>query len=270
MRQTRNAGGEAGSSDGWPLPYARKPSTRPGESGAGAPSFRRASRGCTFTSVANLRPSCNGVGSPPYHELAVSLHDRARAAWAAIAPRVAAYAFVGPETPAFRCLSSDCPVNCCRPFTVALDAEDLARFTRVSGLPVEAIVECADGLPVVLPLTEPYVLARHDGACKFLGPDGRCKQYDARPSACRLYPYQVLLVDEGAGRITSPSPGRVQAALAAIDDPSGGDGEIVPVLLAHRACPGFTGLPLGIEGWRQLLRETLVLQFRHALAEQPA
>jgi Fe-S-cluster containining protein len=218
--------------------------------------------------VAKAFPLRNRALPDPYHGGVVSLAERSRAAWAAIAARFGGYGFVGPETPAFRCLSSACPVNCCRPFTVALDAEDLERFLRLSGLPVESVVECEGGVPVVLPLAEPYVLAREGGACRFLGADGRCTQYEARPTACRLYPYQVVFVDEGTGRLIAPSPERVREAMAALEG-VGGVGT-VPVLLFHRACPGFVGEPLGEVAWLRLLRDTLSLQFRRMFAEQPA
>ncbi len=217
--------------------------------------------------MAKPAPSRNREFPEPYHGF-VYLAERSRAAWAAIAPRFGGYGFVGPETPAFRCLASACPANCCRPFTVALDAEDLDRFVRVSRLPVESVVECEGGVPVVLPLAEPYVLAREGGACRFLGADGRCTQYEARPTACRLYPYQVVLVDEHSGRLAAPSPERVREATAALEGTGGGG--TVPVLLFHRACPGFVGEPLGEVAWRRLVRDTLNLQFRRTLAEQPA
>lgn len=197
----------------------------------------------------------------------MQLIGRVRAAWGLIAPRFGGYELVLPDTPAFRCLSSACPANCCRPYSVPLDEEDLARFVGRSGLPVEEVVECEEGRPVVLPLAEPYLLARSGGACKFLASDGRCQQYDARPSACRLYPFQALLVDEGAARIVSPSARRLRDAFAALDGVGSG---VVPVLIRHRACPGFVAEPLGEARWRELLRSVMELQYRHRLVRSRA
>lgn len=195
----------------------------------------------------------------------MQLIGRVRAAWSLIAPRFGGYELVLPDTPGFRCLSSDCPANCCRPYSVPLDEEDLARFLSRSGLPIEEVVECEDGRPVVLPLVEPYLLARSGGACKFLASDGRCQQYEARPAACRLYPFQAILVDGDEARIVSPSARRLRDAFAALDEADSG---VIPVLIRHRACPGFVDEPLGEGRWRELLRAVMELQHRHQLVRE--
>lgn len=129
-------------------------------------------------------------------------------------------------------------------------------------------MECDEQGPVILPLSEPYVLARGNGACKFLAPDGCCTQYAARPTACRLYPYEVVLVEEPSGRLLSPSPERLHAALEAFSE--GEPTSIVPVLLRHADCPGFLDAPLGVETWRRLFRDVLEMQYQRLLASFPS
>jgi Fe-S-cluster containining protein len=98
---------------------------------------------------------------------------------------------------AFRCTGCG---NCCRSLRVAITAQDLARLTRASGLPTtelvdwlapdavdmagepESFVELAEGRRLL-------VLRHRGGACRLLGTDNRCTQYEARPRDCRAFPF---------------------------------------------------------------------------------
>lgn len=121
----------------------------------------------------------------------------------------------------------------------------MERLERVSGLAMAGFLECEGGEPIALPLAEPYLLARSQGACALLGEDLRCRQYEGRPAACRIYPYQALLLDRESGR-------PVSAAAAA---------GATPLLLRHKECPGFTGPSMGEREWQAKLTETVTLQF---------
>lgn len=119
----------------------------------------------------------------------------------------------------------------------------MQRMEGASGLAPARFLECEDGEPIALPLADPYLLARRDGACALLEAGGACSQYAGRPAACRLYPYQVAWLDGKTG------------------NPSGRDrGGAIALLLRHRECPGFTGPRLSEEGRAGLLAEMLRLQ----------
>ena len=98
---------------------------------------------------------------------------------------------------AFRCTGCG---NCCRNLRVALTAADLSRLSAATGQPATALVEWL--APEAVDMTgEPssfvelgegrrlMVLAQQAGACVLLGPDDRCRAYDARPLDCRAFPF---------------------------------------------------------------------------------
>ena len=107
---------------------------------------------------------------------------------------------------AFRCTGCG---NCCRNLRVALTAADLSRLSAATGQPATALVEWL--APEAVDMTgEPssfvelgegrrlMVLAQQAGACVLLGPDDRCRAYDARPLDCRAFPFDFE--DEGAAQ----------------------------------------------------------------------
>ena len=78
---------------------------------------------------------------------------------------------------------ADCAgVNCCRQnghlFAVLLEQAEYGRFRPFA---VDVAVE-SDGRQVI-----EKVLPYHDGACQFLGTDGRCMIYEDRPMNCRRF-----------------------------------------------------------------------------------
>ncbi len=200
----------------------------------------------------------------------MSLLGQMQAAWSLAEARLATYRLVCPGEPSFRCLASECPTNCCVPYTVALSAEDLDRLVRVTRRPVRELVECEGEEPVVLPLAEPYVLAREGGRCRFLGADGLCTVYEGRPNACRLYPFQVVFVERESGKPRAGTPRLVSRARDLFTSGTADEHEpVLPLLLRHAACPGMVGPPLDVGEWRRLALQVLELQYRAQAVPAP-
>lgn len=177
--------------------------------------------------------------------------------WSRAAESYPAYAPVLPGDPQFICQPAACDAWCCRNLTVPVGESDAARLVTASGRPLRDLVESEAGEPILLPLADPYVLARDDGHCAQLGADLGCTVYAGRPSACRLYPHQVILLDPMTARPrgSADAAASVEALLAG-DSPAA-----LPVLVRHLPCPGFTGPPLSDEAWAALLRDIVALQF---------
>jgi len=183
-----------------------------------------------------------------------------RAGWQKLRPRFTAYELHLPGSPAFVSLAEACPSHCCKKYTVSLDERELARLTRFSGLEPVDVLECEDGQPITLPLAQPYVLARRDGRCALLGDDLRCSQYHGRPEACRLYPHFIIFFDEETERPVYSGVEALTASMRTVLD-GGEPGSLIPLLLRHLECPGFTGDPISEEAWEALARETFQLQY---------
>lgn len=181
-------------------------------------------------------------------------------AWNLMSERFAAYELVIPGTTAFTCLMAACSQHCCNRYTVNLSERDVDRVVRHSRLAPREFLECEEGEPLSLPLAQPYVLSRAQGTCVFLGPDMGCQQYEGRPNACRLYPHFVLFVDPATAKPTYGDMVAIQESLC--DFLSGNASLLVPVLMRHRACPGFEGDRLVTEfEWFAILRETARIQY---------
>jgi Fe-S-cluster containining protein len=120
-------------------------------------------------------------------------------------------------------------------------------------------VELDDGVPITLPMAQPYLLARREGKCQFLGAELGCTAYSGRPNACRLYPHFVVFWDEAGRRPMFGEHEGLEGAVA--EAVAGRQGEPLPLLLGHSECPGFTGPPIGEDAWREILRTTYQLQF---------
>jgi Fe-S-cluster containining protein len=183
-----------------------------------------------------------------------------RAAWARIDDRFQAYDLVVPGTVAFECLMASCTEHCCNRYTVNLSERDVDRVMRVSGRPTREFLECEEGEPIALPIAQPYVLTRAGGTCVFLQGDMACEIYEGRPNACRLYPHFVLFVDPESGRPTYGDVDAIERSFSAWL--TGDSSPLVPVLMRHRACPGFEGRRLlGDDQWLDILRETARIQY---------
>lgn len=182
---------------------------------------------------------------------------RLRDTWRRVAPEYPAYDLLLPGDPAFICQAEACAAHCCRTFSVPVGEADLCRMQTVTGLQPVDFLESEDGTPIALPLAEPYLLARSDGQCRLLGDDLTCTRYEGRPTACRVYPHQVLWVSERSGRPVNPGAGRVEENFARW---LSGEGDTVALLLRHLECPGFTGAPIDEDRWAALLLETARLQ----------
>lgn len=180
-------------------------------------------------------------------------------AWSELEGRLAAYRLVVPGNPSFICQPEACTAHCCHAFSVNMGEAEAARMTRETGMQMVDFVELDDGVPVTLPMAQPYLLARSEGQCRFLGGDLGCTVYAGRPNACRLYPHFVVFWDPAARKpIFGARPGFADAVKAALAGDVPGP---IPLLLGHSECPGFTGPPLQESTWKSLLLETYQLQF---------
>jgi Fe-S-cluster containining protein len=188
--------------------------------------------------------------------------DAITAAWRAIEGRYPAYSLAVPGAPAFHCQPDLCDAHCCRAFTVNLGTSEVERMQSTSGLAPSRFLECEDGEPLALPLAQPYILARKDNHCGLLDDNRGCSQYAGRPNACRLYPHFLLFVDAASGR---PVHGDIAAIRASISQLRAGEPlePLVPILVRHIECPGFTGAPMSAGDWLALLEETFELQYPH-------
>lgn len=180
-------------------------------------------------------------------------------AWVLLAPRYGAYSLVVPGAPSFVCQAEACSAHCCRAFSVNLGEGEVDVLSRWSGLEPVHFLELEDGEPITLPLAQPYLLARREGQCGLLGPDLRCTQYHGRPAACRLYPHFVVGFDRAEGQPVHGDSAGIRAAVERVLRGAEADG-LVPLLLGHVECPGFTGPPLDEPGFLALLAQTAELQ----------
>jgi Fe-S-cluster containining protein len=196
-----------------------------------------------------------------------SAESRLRDIWTRVAPKCAEFDLVLPGNPSFVCQASSCPVHCCKVFgIVPLGDREVIRLSRASGIAPLTLIETEDGEPLThpaFPAGRPYFLARSNGICRFLGPDLLCGQYAGRPDACRQYPHYLFFFDSLTERPVKANWSAMRAAVGrlAASGPTVEGPELVPLLLRHRDCPGFTGPPLSPSDWRTLLDETLVLQY---------
>lgn len=188
------------------------------------------------------------------------LLEAARNTWDTVCHRWKAYGLLLPGSPSFICQAQACDAYCCRAYSVPLGEREVSRMARASGFPASRFLECEDGEPILLPLAQPYVLARAGNGCSMLGTALDCTQYDGRPDACRLYPHFILAFEPSAEprRVTAVDKIRAAVAIAA-------SGEMppaaIPLLVGHTECPGFTGPPLGGDAWRDILLGTAALQY---------
>ncbi len=179
--------------------------------------------------------------------------------WAEVEARFGAYGLAMPGSPAFVCQAETCSAHCCKAFSVPLGEAEVARLAAASGWSPVTFLECDAGEPITLPLAQPYLLARNEGRCTLLDDDLRCSQYHGRPDACRLYPHFIVVIDRESGR---PRHGDQAGARAAIATALRGRvPSLVPLLLRHLECPGFTGPPMNEADWRTLFTETAAVQF---------
>lgn len=182
-------------------------------------------------------------------------------AWKAVESRFSGYALLMPGDPQFVCLATDCPAHCCRKYSVSLGADEVDRMVRASGLQPVYFLESEDGEPISLPLAQPFLLAREDGACKLLGDQMLCGQYEGRPDACRQYPHHVLFIDTEEEKPVYGDLQRMAEAMAWFGEDDSSEPSCVPILVRHLDCPGFDGVPLAEADWLELIHETTHLQY---------
>ena len=201
------------------------------------------------------------IGPTPYYRtVSASLFAAMRAAWAEVRPRFEAYQLVLPGSPGFVCQPQACTAYCCHAYSVNLGDADVERFRRLEQLVLADFLECdEDGKPLTLPMAQPFLLRREEGRCKFLGGHLGCTVYEGRPNACRLYPHFIVFWDGEAGRArTTPSKRAAASFDAAV---LGNIYGLIPLLLGHVQCPGFTGDPVNEAEWHRLFSATYQLQY---------
>ena len=180
-------------------------------------------------------------------------------AWAAVAERYAAYELVLPGSATFECQPRLCDAYCCRSYSVNLGDFEVARMAASSGLPASRFLEVEDGVPIALPMAQPYLLRREDNRCALLGDELGCTQYHGRPDACRLYPHFVVFIDEAAAKPVYADLDAIRLAMDAFR--TGEAPALVPLLLRHVECPGFTGPAMTGADWGALFEATFTLQY---------
>jgi len=189
------------------------------------------------------------------------IHTLAARTWAEVAERFPNYDLVTPGTPSFVCLTGDCPVHCCKRFSVSLGERERDRLEAVHGIAPGDFLEMVDGEPLAMPLAQPFLLARREGRCVLLRDDLLCGAHEGRPDACRLYPHFVLFFQRETLRPNHADTEGMRTAMHAV---LAGDLDAmpyVPLLVRHRECPGFVGPPYGEGEWRALFAETARLQY---------
>lgn len=181
-------------------------------------------------------------------------------AWAKARSRFEAYNLIVPGSPRFICQPLVCTAYCCHAYSVSLGDAEIVRMRRFQGLEPRDFLELdEDRRPIELPMVQPYLLARTDNHCKLLAAGLHCSTYAGRPNACRLYPHFVVFWDEVGGRtITTPAPRAIESFEAWL---AGEPPPLVPLLLGHSECPGFTGEPLTFEEWQTIFERTYHLQY---------
>ena len=132
-------------------------------------------------------------------------------------------------------------------------------MARESKLEPSRFLEYYDGLPLALPMVQPFLLRREENRCALLGDDLRCGQYHGRPDACRLYPHFLVFIDQAAWKPVYADTGGFDRAVAAFVE--GREDALVPLLLRHVECPGFTGPPVSVQAWWELFESTRALQY---------
>jgi len=183
------------------------------------------------------------------------------AAWAQVRERYGNYRLVLPGEASFICQPHECDAYCCRAFNVSVGEGEAERLGAATGRSFARFLESEEGEPIALPLARPFVLGRRDGHCVFLDAELTCEQYEARPDACRSYPHQVVFVDAASGRAAQPSDEAGRRAVEAVAAGRAAEG-VLPLLLRHDQCPGFTGPPTTESAWAGLLRDTYALSQR--------
>lgn len=181
-------------------------------------------------------------------------------AWGQASPRFQAYQLVLPGSPSFICQPVTCTAYCCHAFSVSLGDAEVGRLQATHNLPLNRTVELDEGgEPLALPMVQPYLLARDDGHCRFLADDLGCSVYEGRPNACRLYPHFVVFWDEARKHALTNATPQTHSATAKLL--AGEVAGLIPLLLGHIECPGFTGPLISGPEWRELFVSTCQLQY---------
>ena len=182
-----------------------------------------------------------------------------QAAWEKVAARYGAYDLVLPGSASFICQAEVCDAYCCRAYTVNLGEREVARMASASSLEPSRFLEYYDGLPLALPMAQPFLLKREENRCALLGDDLRCGQYHGRPDACQLYPHFLVFISRMTWKPVYADTAGFDRSVCALGE--GRDDDLTPLLLRHVECPGFTGPPISEAAWWTLFESTRLLQY---------
>ncbi len=185
--------------------------------------------------------------------------EQLQAVWDRVSQRYGAYELVLPGCASFICQADLCDAYCCRAYTVNLGEREVARMAKSSALEPSRFLEYYDGLPLALPMAQPFLLKREENRCALLGENLRCGQYHGRPDACQLYPHFLVFINTQTWKpVYADTAGFEHAVVALIE---GREDAMVPLLLRHVECPGFTGPPISKDAWWALFEATRLLQY---------
>ena len=88
------------------------------------------------------------TGTPEYDDRVTGdIHGASAEAWRSLAARFPNYDLVIPGTPAFVCLTGECPVHCCKRFSVSLGGRERDRLAALIGLAAHLKEKDGSSLP---------------------------------------------------------------------------------------------------------------------------
>lgn len=204
------------------------------------------------------------------HTSPAHLTNLARTTWDTIGG--GADRLVTPDSPAFTCQPNLCDSMCCRaPYTASLSIWDIEALERqhLDAAQFLAIGASSAPHPATVHRDRPgYKREEHrstlwwldqptDERCTFLGSDGGCSVYDARPNGCAQYPHTLVFTPIDSPKLVARHSD-IEALDLAVRIAAGaavGAAAYVPLVLRDTACPGFTGPPIGRNAYQRLLLE---------------
>jgi Fe-S-cluster containining protein len=158
-----------------------------------------------------------------------------------------------PEQEQFVCAQSLCTNSCCKqhdlPILISQRFEEDVTSTR--GLAQQDFITIKNGV----------LFLRKDncGQCVFLGNRDQCTVYDIRPASCIMYPFELVFFDllQDGHVVKIRCQDLYQRALemppAFFKKGRLKYNFIIPLILYHDKCPGFTGNPIQVQEYVDLI-----------------
>lgn len=102
----------------------------------------------------------------------------------------------------FLCLAQNCPATCCHGWSIQLDSTSLENLLQISAEPIKSTVSASviSKVDTDNPNVKGEIRRDANNNCAFLEQSGLCSVHrhlgeEALPRTCRLYPFEVNLVD---------------------------------------------------------------------------